>query len=227
MSSSPKPAPEMLAVAAAVPRCSAGDQASDAHTPLTAPEAAEGAFPAGQGDGQPQQDACIQLRYDMPRALSLIAAGLFVTLASVAMALGYIPVKWGSFALALASFSALFFGVGTAILALRVFQRGPVVEVSPQGLRDRRISPKLISWHDVAAITTTKVDRQRFVIFMLTRAGEQRLAIHPVQRLVSWATGPRKWDGHAIGTTGLDRSFDDLVIAINKALVASGRVPPE
>ncbi|MCG6858348.1 MAG: hypothetical protein LJE67_09795 [Salaquimonas sp.] len=53
----------------------------------------------------------------------------------------------------------LFFGFGfvaTVIMAIR--WRGPVVTLSPDGIRDIRMSPELINWRDVNDITTLRGD---------------------------------------------------------------------
>src|SRR5215213_9330699 len=104
----------------------------------------------------------------------------------------------------------------------RLFKRGPILEISPQGLRDKRIAPELIGWEQVTFLKVIKADRQRYVAFKLRPVHMAQLSIPLWRRAAAQFSGPRKWDGLTIAASGLDGSIDDIILAINEALVAGG-----
>lgn len=57
----------------------------------------------------------------------------------------------------------LFFGAATVVWATRLFQSDPIVEVSAQGIRDRRISTDLLAWTTIEQVSVAQVRRQRFL----------------------------------------------------------------
>jgi hypothetical protein len=99
----------------------------------------------------------IEIEYSSIRMLGL--AGLFLLLmglcaAFVVVLRAPLPILGSSFAEFIFFAGAMFFGAATAVLLWRVFTtRGPVVTITPEGIRDVRVAAELIAW---SASTTSR-----------------------------------------------------------------------
>ena len=133
-------------------------------------------------------------RQSFPKTLGLVAGGSLLTLASLLIVIHVIPVApWSKGAIA--GYVGLpFFGLATLLLVVRLFQAGPVVEVTTSGISHRRWSQEFIPWSTVAGMSVQQVRRRRSLILRLRPGGSR-----------------------AISMTGLDGSFEDLLSAVRAA----------
>jgi hypothetical protein len=86
---------------------------------------------------------------------------------------------------------AVFFGFCTVLLAPKLFQRGPVVSVGPQGIYDRRLSTDWIPWTTIRSVKQMQIQRQRMLVLEIDPAAD--------------ATLP--WTKSARRKAGLNRAF--------------------
>jgi hypothetical protein len=170
--------------------------------------------------------ATASFRYSVFRTAGLLVITLLMMAAAGAVALRLIPVKGGEFAQWVGAIGLIFFAVAALVVGSRLLKRGPILEISPQGLRDYRIAPGLIAWDQITALSVIKADRQRYVAFKLRPVHMAQLSIPLWRRAAAQFSGPRKWDGLTIAASGLDGSIDDIIQAINEALVAGGYAEP-
>ena len=124
-----------------------------------------------------------------------------------------------------------FFGfafVGTIVMAMR--WRGPVVTLSPEGIRDIRMSPELIAWHDVKDITTLRGDDPEMqaatgYMQVSTFAADRRIR---KMRFMMLAVAPeikeRIFAGHRMGQWAfdIDEKYGVEGVAINPQQLSVG-----
>jgi hypothetical protein len=106
-------------------------------------------------------------------------------------------------------FGVLFFGFGAARVGQQVFQRGPVVEVSTEGVRDVRLSPQIIPWHVVRGVEQLVVQRQWFVVVLVEEGFENRY-LSSGKRMLQQVNRRIGFLGVNIAVTGLRVSADEL-----------------
>lgn len=153
-------------------------------------------------------------------ALSAVVAGL-VPSPVPGMVLGGGDAVFGYGGLAL-------FGVATALLVWRLLsQRGPVVTLSPDGLRDVRVCADPIPWRAVRSISTWERQRQKIMVVAIDPAVERTLRLTWLARL---SRGPNRAlgaDGLCIPAQGLTIDHATLVAAAQAyARAAHGLAPP-
>src|ERR1043166_506969 len=99
---------------------------------------------------------------------------------------------------------AALFGLATAIGAWRlVADRGAVLTLTEDGIRDRRISADAIPWRAIAGISTWQYRRQRIMVLAVDPAAEAQLRL---TRTARWSRGPNRAlgiDGLCVATVGL------------------------
>ena len=83
--------------------------------------------------------------------------------------------------------------------------RGPVVTITPEGIRDTRIAADVIPWSAVQGITTWEHRRQKILVFDVDPAVESRLAL---SRIARWSRDTNR----ALGADGLCVSAQGLAI---------------
>ena len=93
------------------------------------------------------------------------------------------------------------------LLLLR--RRRPVLEITTDGIRDRRVSPQLVPWAAIATVSVEAVGRRKMLVLDLDAATGKRLTRAP-----SASRANRR--GLTISMTGLNGSFDDLVNALRR-----------
>ncbi len=86
----------------------------------------------------------------------------------------------------------------------------PILEVTTDGLRDRRLSPDIIPWSGIASVTVS--DRRRRQVLQL------QINVDVADRMMRTRAhaGTMKGRDVAISMTGLNGSFDDLVRALKR-----------
>lgn len=105
----------------------------------------------------------------------------------------------------------VFFGLCAAMILQRwLTLRGPVVTVSPEGFRDKRISADVIPWSSISQVSTWSAFDQSVLVLKVDPAVEAKLAL---TRIAKMTLGPNKSlgaDGLSVTAQGLKVSFDEL-----------------
>ncbi len=152
----------------------------------------------------------IEVRQSPWEMLKLLAIGVAFVACSIFIAtqgnIFYIIVGW---------FGILFFGAMTVLVLWRLLTLvGPVVIVSPRGLRDKRVAADLISWSAITDIATWSHSNQSFIVLAVQPAVEKRLRLSLITRWTRRANASLGADGLTIGSQGLRMDHDALLAAI-------------
>ena len=101
----------------------------------------------------------LEIGYSIPKMLALIAGGLVMTAASAAVALRFIPdTGWGPLAPVIGYVGTAFFGLCTALFLWRLLTgRGPVVSMTPEGIRDIRVAKEVIPWRSICKLSRYEI----------------------------------------------------------------------
>jgi hypothetical protein len=145
------------------------------------------------------------------RMIGLVLAGVLMTAAS-----GFVAVMYAGrsddFAEIFGGLAAVFFGACTVMLLWRwATTRGPVVTITPDGIRDVRVAEEIIPWGAVIAISTWQSSGQSVMVLAVDPAVEAHLTLTRVAR---WSRGPNRLlgaDGLCITAQGLQISYDQLL----------------
>lgn len=146
--------------------------------------------------------------------MGLVLAGLVMTGAAAMLAFGVIDVgsRMGGLAPVVGYVGLVFFGGGTIMIVWRIMAlRGPVLTLSPEGLRDVRVAAEIIPWPAIEAYGTWSANKQSFVILRVAPEVERGLRPTRIARWTRSANRSLGADGLAIGTTGLELAHDDLL----------------
>ena len=168
----------------------------------------------------------LEIRQSPWEMLKLLAIGIGFVACSIFIAyqgnIFYIVVGW---------FGILFFGALTLLVTWRLLMSmGPVVTVSPMGLRDKRVTADLIPWSAITDIATWSAYNQPSIIVAVEPAVEKRLRLSLITRMTRRANASLGADGLAVGSQGLHMGHDELIAAIMAYWHRYGRVsyrPPE
>ena len=107
----------------------------------------------------------------------------------------------------------VFFGLGTlAVLRRLVGWKSVVIELSPAGIRDTRLSSELIRWTEITDIAVWTHRSTSFIQFKLDESIERRLYKSPMARALGAANKAFGFSGAAINAAGTEidtgRLFD-------------------
>lgn len=145
------------------------------------------------------------------KLLLLVAGGIVMTAGAAALAFGWIP-DLGFDAHLIGWIGVVFFALCTLVAFPRLFtQRGPVVTIAPDGIRDTRVAAELIPWRAVQRMATWEYRGQKVVVLGVDPAVEARLTL---TRLARWTRGANRAlgaDGLCVGATGVKIDFDTLL----------------
>lgn len=150
------------------------------------------------------------------KLLGLAIIGVIMTALSTAIALRLLSnVAPGSFAEFAGYVGMLLFGACTLLAFWRAFTtRGPVVTITREGIRDRRIATDFIPWSAVNDITIWKQNRQRFIVLAVDPAVEATLNLSRMARWTRNANRSLGADGLCLGTNDLKIGFDQMLATI-------------
>jgi hypothetical protein len=105
----------------------------------------------------------------------------------------------------------VFFSFCAAVAIWRLLaQRGPVVMVSPAGLRDVRVAAEPIPWRAIKSISTTQLQRQMVLLIAIDPADEARLTLTRVARWMRSANRAHGVDGLVVSAHGLKVGYPTL-----------------
>lgn len=143
--------------------------------------------------------------------LLVLGAAAFVAV-SVLMVLGVIDgVRFGMRAETIGWIGLAVFGPFLLIALWRlIFMRGPVLTISPKGLRDVRIAADVIPWAAIERVSVWQAHKQKFLVLGVAPAVEDRIGLTRMARWTRRANRSLGADGLCIGPQGLPLSFDDL-----------------
>jgi hypothetical protein len=139
--------------------------------------------------------------------LAFVVGGYFMTMATEDTA------RYSASLIRLIGYVAMgFFGLCALLGLWRLLtQRGPVITLSPQGLRDVRVSHDIVPWPAIASIGTWEHSGQRVMVVGLKTGEEEKLRLTTIARLSRGANARLGADGLAIAAQGAKISHDHLI----------------
>lgn len=160
----------------------------------------------------------IEIRQSPWQTLLLIAGALvFVALGTLMISGSIGKARPDIFVQAIGWISVLFFGACGIVGGWRFMTvRGPVVTLSPVGIRDMRIAEETIPWRAIRGISTWEYQRQKVMVLQVDPALERRLTLSTIARMSRRANAALGADGLCVAATGLSMRYADL-LATTKA----------
>jgi hypothetical protein len=120
----------------------------------------------------------------------------------------------------------IFFGLCLAITLWRLLtQRGPIITLSPAGIRDVRVTHDIVPWPAVANIATWQHSGQNVMVVGLHPGEEAKLRLTTIARMSRRANATLGADGLAITAQGTKISHDALMAAAIAYARAHGPPP--
>jgi hypothetical protein len=105
----------------------------------------------------------------------------------------------------------VFFSFCAAVAIWRLLaQRGPMVTLSPAGLRDVRVAAEPIPWPAIKSISTWQMQRQMVLLVAIDPAEEARLTLTRVARWMRTAHRKLGAEGLIISSHGLKVGYPTL-----------------
>ena len=140
--------------------------------------------------------------------------GVVMTALSALLAFGFFP-SWPA-SVGVGQFigypALVFFGLCTAILMWRALtSRGPVVTITPDGIRDSRVAWEVIPWTAVLHISTWTHSGQKIMVLAVDPAVESQLSLTRIAKMTRGPNRALSVDGLCVTAQGLKMSYDDLL----------------
>lgn len=144
--------------------------------------------------------------------LGLLLLAALMTALSGLVAFGWIDGRrGGGFMMVIGYAGLVFFGLGLVLIAWRIVNtRGPVLKISPAGIRDTRVAAEPIPWAAINGVGTWSAHKQSFLIVAVDPAVERTIRQTRISRWTRSANRAIGADGLFIATTGLDLDHEDL-----------------
>jgi hypothetical protein len=155
----------------------------------------------------------VEIESSPVRMLGLAVLGIFATAVSAAVALHAVPdVAPGSLLEFYGRVGTLFFAACTVLILWRALtMRGPVVTITREGIRDRRVAAELIPWSAVNDIGVWKYRGQRAMVLAVEPTVEAGLNLTRIARWTRDANRALRADGLCVTAQGLKIGFDELL----------------
>jgi hypothetical protein len=152
----------------------------------------------------------VEIESSPAKLVVLLAMGLLLTAGGIAILI--LPVlDHGTFRALLVYLGVLFFAFCTLLAAWRlVMTRGPVITITPDGIRDTRVAPQFIPWTAVTSISTWQMANQKVMVVAVDPAVERTLTLTAIAR---WSRGGNRAlgaDGLCMTAAGLKVDYDTL-----------------
>jgi len=146
------------------------------------------------------------------RLLTLLAFSGMSTAIAAALAFRLLPNLPNDPTVVSAGYTGLVFFTFCAAVAIwrLLAQRGPVVTVSPAGLRDLRVAAEPIPWRAIKSISTMQMQRQMVLLIAIDPADEARLTLTRVARWMRTANRAHGVDGLVVSAHGLKVGYPTL-----------------
>ena len=153
----------------------------------------------------------IEIESSPAKHLLLTLVGLLMTALGALLAFGIIP-DTGPYGKMIGWVAFVIFALCTVVIVWRLFtQRGPVITISPQGIRDARIAAAIVPWRAITNISTWEYRGQRAMVVAVDPAVEKTLGL---SRLTAWSRDANRslgLDGLPFSASGLKIDFDTLL----------------
>jgi hypothetical protein len=146
------------------------------------------------------------------RLITLLMFSVMSTIIAIVLAFRLLPGMPVDPAAASAGYGGIaFFSFCTAVALWRLCgQRGPMVTISPAGLRDVRVARETIPWSAVKSIATWQMQRQMVLVIAIDPAVEERLTLTTVARWARPAHRAHGADGLVVSAHGLTVGYPTL-----------------
>jgi hypothetical protein len=146
------------------------------------------------------------------KMLGLSVLGVMMTGLSAAIALHLFPgMQVDAFHQLTGYAGAVFFGFCTVLGFWRLFTTsGPVVTITPEGIRDTRVAREFIPWSAIKRISTWEHSGQKVMVLAVNPDVERRLTLTAIAR---WSRGANRAlgaDGLCITAQGLRTDYETL-----------------
>jgi hypothetical protein len=154
----------------------------------------------------------IEFHASPTRLLTLLAFSGMSTAIAAALAFRLLPNLPNDPTVVSAGYTGLvFFTFCAAVAVWRLLaQRGPVVTISPAGLRDVRVAAQPIPWRAIKSISTMQMQRQMVLLIAIDPAEEARLTLTRVARWMRTANRAHGVDGLVVSAHGLKVGYPTL-----------------
>jgi hypothetical protein len=154
----------------------------------------------------------IEFHASPTRVLTLLSFSVMSTAIAAALAFRLFPNMPNDPATVSAGYSGLvFFGFCAAVALWRLYaQHGPIVTVSPAGLRDVRVAAEPIPWRAIKSISTWQMQRQMVLLVAIDPADEARLTLTRATRWMRSAHRQLGADGLVVSAHGLKVGYPTL-----------------
>jgi hypothetical protein len=154
----------------------------------------------------------IEFHASPTRLLTLLSFSAFSTAVAAALAFRLFPNLPSDPATVSAGYSGVvFFSFCAAVAIWRLLQqRGPIVTVSPAGLRDVRVAKEPIPWRAIKSISTWQMQRQMVLLITIDPSEESRLTLTRVARWMRSAHRKLGADGLIVSAQGLKVGYPTL-----------------
>jgi hypothetical protein len=154
----------------------------------------------------------IEIKGSPAKLFWLCGLGVLMTALSVVVAIPLLPgFRPNAFQQFVGYGGALFFGACTVVLAWRlVTAGGPVVTITPEGIRDTRVAAEFIPWRAVRKLHTWGYAGQKIMVLAIDPAIELQLTL---TKMAQWSRGPNRLlgaDGLCITAQGLKIDYQTL-----------------
>jgi hypothetical protein len=152
----------------------------------------------------------IEIRLSPWRMIGVIAVGLGFILLSL-----FITPAHGFTGQVVGGFGVTFFGFIALVAAWRLFAlRGPIVTLSPSGIRDVRLTGRVVPWSAIRSVSTWSAYNQPAIVLAVDPAYERALKLTALARLTRPLNAAVGADGLCIASQGLKMSHEALLDTI-------------
>jgi len=154
----------------------------------------------------------IEFHASPSRLLTLLVFSAMSTGIAAVLAFRLFPNMPNDPAAVSAGYSGLvFFSFCAAVAIWRLMgQRGAVVTISPDGLRDVRVAAEPIPWRAIKGISTWQMQRQTVLVVAVDPAAEARLTLTRLARWTRSANRALGADGLVVSAQGLKVGYPTL-----------------
>lgn len=155
------------------------------------------------------------------KMVGLAVLSLLMTALSAFVAFtGYQKEGAGGFPVFIGGIGAVLFLVAFVAIAVKAFDRRPVLDLSDEGLLATEAAPQRIAWRDIVAMRVLQLHKQRFVELQLTAEAAGRLTLSRMTRINNRALGKSN-EYVTLSTSGLDRPVDEIFAQIQQRTAAA------
>lgn len=155
-------------------------------------------------------DGILEIHASPLKTVLLMLGSLAFAALAAAMMLGWFP-DLSDYYRFVGFLGFCMFGPCSVLWAAKlVRERGPVVTLSPQGLRDIRIAPQTIPWTAIWRTSVWETHGTKFILLDVDPEFERQMTL---SRIVRWTRGGNRSmgiQGLSVATTGLKISHDTL-----------------